>query len=192
MAIRRFLFMSLAVAGAGFAASHSAMAQVPNPPVPAPLAIGATDGMIMDGMMADGAGIQLAPGETIIDGPPGLQAYGSSLGQSGAYGMGGTFQTLEPSAAMACANDCYMPCEPAYYGIAEALFMNRTNSGFTRRADFAMDDFDWELGARFTLGRRFDCVDGYELVYAGGFHWDNAARGVSLRIRESGDQRSAQ
>lgn len=174
MAIRKFMILSLLAAGTISVLSSSAVAQT-SVPVPAPLSSGVSDGMILDS-----SGIELGPGETIISGPPGLQAYGSNLGQSGAMGMSGApFQTLEPSAAMACSNGCYMPCEPGYYGIGEALYMKRSGGGFTRSSDFALDDFDWELGGRFTLGRRFDCVDGYEFVYAGLPEWEET-NGVTL------------
>lgn len=170
MAIRKFLILSLVAAGTASVFSSALVAQTPAP-VPAPLASGAAPGM-----MLDSTGIELGPGETIISGPPGLQAYGSSLGQSGAMGMGGaTFQTLDPAAAMACANECYLPCDPGYYSIAEALYMKRASSAFTRSFDFGLSDFDWELGTRITLGRRFDCVDGYEFVYAGLPSWEEAA-----------------
>lgn len=170
MAIRKFLILSLVAAGTASVFSSASVAQTPAP-VPAPLASGAAEGM-----MLDSTGIELGPGETIISGPPGLQAFGSSLGQSGSMGMGGgNFQTMDASSGMACANECYLPCDPGYYSIAEALYTKRAGSSFTRSNDFGLSDFDWELGTRITLGRRFDCVDGYEFTYTGMPSWEESS-----------------
>ena len=170
MAIRKLSILSLIAAGTVSVFSSQLVAQTPAP-VPAPLSPGATDGMILNS-----TGIELGPGETIISGPPGLQAYGSSLGQTGAMGMsGGPVQILDPAAAMACNNDCFMPCDPGYYGIGEFLYMKHGGGSFSRSNDFSLGDFDWEMGTRITLGRRFDCVDGYEFVYAGLTGWDESS-----------------
>jgi hypothetical protein len=54
--------------------------------------------------------------------------------------------------------------------------MNRASGTFTRSNNFGLGDFDWEFGTRATIGRKFDCVDGYEFVFAGLLEWNESAQ----------------
>lgn len=70
---------------------------------------------------------------------------------------------------------CFGGCEPSIYATADALLMRRrTNSGFSLTPKFALGNFDYEWGGRFTLGRYIDCSEGYELVYTGVPEWSQA------------------
>lgn len=167
MAIRKFLVLSLVAAGAtwgGFAMPATAQGIVGAGPVPI--------GMPADGGMLANDEVPLAPGETIIAGPPELlHKRGAPVPTSTNYGV------LDPGAGMPCTNECYTGCDPGYFGIAEALFMQRRgDTGFTRTTVGALDEFDYEWGTRLTLGRSFDCVNGYEFVFTGALDWRDEAR----------------
>ncbi len=67
------------------------------------------------------------------------------------------------------------PCAPYWYGTAEVLYMKRdTNERFSLTNDYTLGDYDYEPGARVTIGRVPDCVHGYELSYTGRLEWDRA------------------
>ena len=38
-----------------------------------------------------------------------------------------------------------------------------------------LPDYEYELGGRFTVGRLFNCVDGWEGVFVGPYKWDRQA-----------------
>ena len=142
------------------------------------------------GDMIDGS-VMLAPGEVLMDpygdpsigmSPPGELGYGPQ--HHGHHG-GGHHRAGHRHAPLTgglvqgpvSADLCFGGCQPGYYVRAEALYMRRTgHEGLTLSQDFALDEFDFEIGPRLTLGRLFDCVNGYEVVYTGLFdEWDQLA-----------------
>ena len=59
------------------------------------------------------------------------------------------------------------------YASAEALWLRRNSDKyFSLSQNSYMPDFDYELGGRFTVGRLFNNVDGWEGVYTGPFKWN--------------------
>jgi len=117
-------------------------------------------------------GFELAPGETIVDGPPELQR----LGETQALPASDYAQGM----AAACSPGCYVPCEPGYYSVADVLYMQRGGGGgFTRAFGYSFDDYEWEIAPRIKWGRRFDCVDGYEFVFAGLLEWEDTIFGTT-------------
>lgn len=71
--------------------------------------------------------------------------------------------------------DCGFGCPSRWYVVAEAMYLNRQNTddGF-RLSNFLFEtDFDYELGGRITVGRTYDCLDGWEATYTGHFRWED-------------------
>lgn len=74
------------------------------------------------------------------------------------------------------SDPCTAGCDVTGYGSAEALWLNRSNDKyFSLSQDSRLSDFDYRLGGRFTFGRLFNCVDGWEGVYVGPYDWNRQA-----------------
>lgn len=165
MAIRRSLFLSFAAAAVAVGgAASSAVAQQEHPPLPAPPQQGVVDGLILS---ADD--FVLGPGETLLDGGPGV-----------AVGPGPHPELLEghqpmfpPGSEMAVGMPC-PSCEPGHYAIAEAIYVKHDENRALLGDDLFLrsEEFDYEWAGRLTVGRRFDCVNGYEFVYTGPLEWE--------------------
>jgi hypothetical protein len=102
----------------------------------------------------------------------GTGACGSGSCGSNAYsfGMGG--------------KDACNPCTPYRYVSVEALYMDNDSVGnYSLSRNFRLDDFDFEIGSRITIGAVPDCVHGYELTFVGPFEWTQSSRiaGAGLR-----------
>lgn len=64
-------------------------------------------------------------------------------------------------------------CDVNAYASAEALWLRRgSDKYFSLSQNSYLPDYDYELGGRFTIGRLFNCVDGWEGVYTGPFEWN--------------------
>ncbi len=77
-----------------------------------------------------------------------------------------------PEPAMSA--DCGMACPRSWYARAELLYIDRkTEEGLTLTDDDfnGLDPLTYDTGARVTIGRIRDCLDGWELSYTGGFDW---------------------
>ncbi len=80
----------------------------------------------------------------------------------------------EPGYSIPCP--CDAGCDFTYYGSAEALYFRRDyDERFTLSQATALPPFDYEWGGRVTVGQVWDCVNGYEAVYAGPFKWDRVS-----------------
>lgn len=176
MAIRKFLLLSLVAAGAAhFGVVVSAVAQQPTAPHPSS---GPED--ISAGLIMSADDFLLAPGETIVSGDPEL---GIGAGRYPATGFPhpeavppgaayGPQPFLESPLGPGFETDC-PGCDPGHYLTAEALYFKRDDDDFFTRSDsFALGEMDYEWAGRLTLGRRFDCVNGYEAIYAGPLEWE--------------------
>ncbi len=76
----------------------------------------------------------------------------------------------------AANNPCNPGCDVSYYFNYEALFLRRENDErFSLSRNSFMPDFDYEFGGRYTIGNLLDCVNGWEVVYAGPFDWQRQA-----------------
>lgn len=63
-------------------------------------------------------------------------------------------------------------CDVSVYASYEALWLKRENDEqFSLSRNDRFDDFDYDFGGRYTIGRIWDCVNGVEAVYAGPYHW---------------------
>lgn len=82
---------------------------------------------------------------------------------NGACGSGACY-----GGAMACPT-----CDPYCYGSVEALYFRRESvDDFTAARDFDLDEYDFELGTRITIGSVPDCVSGTEVSFVGPLSWD--------------------
>lgn len=129
--------------------------------------------------ISDPIGIELAPGETILetlDGESGMPVpmfnaqtnQPITAGAAASHGHDGSCQTC---------SGCFGGCEPGCYVRGEALFMRRQGDDQqTLTPKFALGEFDHEFGGRVTLGRMMDCVEGYEAVFTGMLEWDLSAQ----------------
>lgn len=87
----------------------------------------------------------------------------------------GPFMQAQPTmqdAGIPCP--CDPGCDFAYYGSAEALYFRRDNDERFTLSQFRMQQFDYEWAGRVTVGHIWDCVNGYEFVYAGPFDWNRS------------------
>lgn len=138
-------------------------------------------------MRGDSGGIELAPGEKIIEsvdsatGQP-VPIFDANNNQpiTTSPNAGSTpSPTHGPSYSMPgdFHSNCFAGCDPGYYFGAETLFMRRQgNRQTTITPKFALDEFDFELGSRFTLGYMTDCIEGYEVTFSGLLEWDMAGQ----------------
>jgi hypothetical protein len=63
------------------------------------------------------------------------------------------------------------PCEPFCYVSIESLFMQRQSGSYSASPNFLMDDYDFELIPRLTIGWVPDCINGCELSFTGVAEW---------------------
>ena len=64
-------------------------------------------------------------------------------------------------------------CDVTGYASAEALWLTRGNDKFfSLSQNSRLTDSDYELGGRFTFGRLFNCVNGWEGVFVGPYDWN--------------------
>ncbi|XZE55639.1 hypothetical protein SH139x_001659 [Planctomycetaceae bacterium SH139] len=175
MTIRRNFVLSLVATGVALVGSVvPAAGQSPTQGLAPMLDSPATQLSLQDGMITSLEGFELAPGETIIDGPPELK----QLAETQMTPLPAT--DYAQGMAAACSPGCYVPCQPGYYSVVDMLYMQRTGgSGFTRAFGYSFDDYEWEFAPRVTWGRRFDCVDGYEFVFAGLLDWEDTIFGTT-------------
>ncbi|MEM7476055.1 MAG: hypothetical protein AAF483_13760 [Planctomycetota bacterium] len=70
-------------------------------------------------------------------------------------------------------NPCKTGCNVSAYGQYESLWLDRRGDRFfsLSRGGFIDSGFDYEWGGRYTLGRLFDCVNGFEFVFVGPYDW---------------------
>lgn len=74
--------------------------------------------------------------------------------------------------------DCGGSCAPSWLVRAEAMFFANEGHGPVSLSDaYSLSEFGYEGGMRVTVGRKRDCLDGWEISYAGPFEWE-VARGV--------------
>ncbi len=66
---------------------------------------------------------------------------------------------------------CDQGCDFTYYASAEALYFRREYDERFTLSQFRIPPFDYEWAGRVTVGTIWDCVNGYEFVYAGPFKW---------------------
>jgi hypothetical protein len=71
---------------------------------------------------------------------------------------------------------CDAGCDFTWFASAEALYFNREgDENFTLSQFNRMSDFDYELGGRFTIGRLWDCVNGWDVTYIGPYEWNRGS-----------------
>ncbi len=107
---------------------------------------------------------------------------------------------LQDSECTNCGGNCLGSCEPLSIGgcnscgggscmgscfptprylIVDALYFDREASITPASSGFALSPFDYELGARITIGTRFDGEYGTELTFVGPFQWNDSIRSNS-------------
>jgi hypothetical protein len=76
--------------------------------------------------------------------------------------------------------DFGMGCPPRWYAVAEAFALRRQgDSNFSLSNGDRFDSHDYDLAGRVTIGRTYDCLDGWEASYAGPFRWSQRLGSVS-------------
>ena len=79
---------------------------------------------------------------------------------------------LEPVAEeMPILNECCRGCPQRTYVVAEGLLFRREGEQTQLTSGFKLDGFGFKEGMRFTLGRRNDCLTGWEATYTGVEPW---------------------
>ncbi|MEC8557186.1 MAG: hypothetical protein VXZ82_19460 [Planctomycetota bacterium] len=70
-------------------------------------------------------------------------------------------------------NPCKDGCDISFYGQYESLWLDRRGDRFfsLSRGGFIDSGFDFEWGGRYTFGKLFDCVNGWEASFVGPFEW---------------------
>lgn len=64
-------------------------------------------------------------------------------------------------------------CPDSYYVHTEYLYFDREGrENVSLSTGFTVEDFDYQSGGRVTVGRRFDCLSGWEISGVGHFEWD--------------------
>lgn len=128
-----------------------------------------------DSSSAPPSGIFVGPGgETSAMNVP--SAMDPNVGQRNKYvsqtwpqGVNIPAQPAYQDAGIPCP--CDPGCDFAYYGSIEALYFRREYDERFTLSQFRIPPFDYEWGGRVTAGHIWDCVNGYEFVYAGPFKW---------------------
>ena len=106
----------------------------------------------------------------------------SSTFEPASYGPGAYLNSMlgggnRASAGYGASDACSTAgCDVSVYASAEALWLRRGNDKyFTLSQNSYLPDFDYDLGGRFTVGRLFNCVDGWEGVFVGPYKWNRQA-----------------
>ncbi len=97
---------------------------------------------------------------------------GAAIFDDGAGYGGANSDYLDVIDSTALPADCGYGCPPAWTSEMEAFYLNREgNDRFSSSLAFVLSDFDYQPGVRVTLHRHFDCLDGWDVTYTGGFDW---------------------
>ena len=72
---------------------------------------------------------------------------------------------------MPTINECCRGCPQRTYVVAEGLMFRREGEQTQLTSGFKLDGFGFKEGMRFTLGRRNDCLTGWEATYSGVEPW---------------------
>jgi hypothetical protein len=81
--------------------------------------------------------------------------------------------------------DCGMACPLTWYARAELMYVQRRTEDHISLTDGdfnGLDRMDFAPGGRVTIGRIGDCLDGFELVYTGGFEWTERSRMIGPNL----------
>ncbi|MFN3190653.1 MAG: hypothetical protein ACE361_09035 [Aureliella sp.] len=74
------------------------------------------------------------------------------------------------------SNPCNPGCDVSLYVQYEALWLRREGDDFfSLSRNTFLPDFEFEWAGRYTIGQLWDCVNGWEAVYAGPFDWQRGA-----------------
>lgn len=107
-----------------------------------------------------------------------MSAYGTApASYSDNYSVN---QTGYPSSYFDSGSACVTPgCDVSWYINYEAVAFRREGDDRFSLSRFArLPEFDYDLGefgGRVTVGRLFDCVNGFEFVYTGPFKWKRSS-----------------
>ena len=115
---------------------------------------------------------------------PGVHAYESG---SPAFGPGehvfepdahkeGHFFESGPFGYGEYPTDFGQGCAPSWRFRVEWLEFRPHESGKSLSNEILFDDFSYQEGARLTIDRKYDCTQGWELVYMGPFEWSEETR----------------
>lgn len=97
---------------------------------------------------------------------------GSGLGDSVLRVHDDSGEHLEIFDAEVLPADCGYSCPAAWTSELEAFYLNREGDDrVSASSAFLLSDFDYEAGVRVTVHRHLDCLDGWDITYAGGFDW---------------------
>ncbi len=131
------------------------------------------EGDALDHTMVDGPIVQHSsqPAYSV------METSGYPMGGHGHAGIGSPYQMSNP---------CNSGCDVSWYISGEALWLSREKDDyFSLSRNTFMPDFDFELGGRLTIGRLLNCVDAWEVVYAGPFDWQRQANVIGTANLQS-------
>lgn len=130
---------------------------------------------LSDARQAQPNGVFVGPGgETSITNVPSALDPTTKPRQkyvSQTWPQGGMTQAAVPYQDTGIPCPCDPGCDFTYYGSVEALYFRREYDERFTLSEYRMEPFDYEWGSRITVGQIWDCVNGWEAVYAGPFEW---------------------
>ncbi|WP_417736416.1 hypothetical protein [Rosistilla oblonga] len=144
------------------------------------------------GVIMSAEALELGPGEEVIGGDPILRQSGIIRQPAGGGFSGGNHRPLNqsghgggrrsrsrthfgPNDSYDCAWGCPEGCAPAFYGSFDALYFTQGDmdvANYSLNPGFGFVGDDYQPGVRFTVGRMFNCSDGFEVTYTGLLEWE--------------------
>ncbi|WP_417738642.1 hypothetical protein [Rosistilla oblonga] len=145
------------------------------------------------GVIMSAEALELGPGEEVIGGDPILRQSGIIRQPAGGGISGGSHLPLNqsghgahrrprgrtrfgPNDSYDCAWGCPEGCAPAFYGSFDGLYFTQGDMDSANYSNNAFEFFgdDYQPGVRFTVGRMFNCSDGFETTFTGLLEWEYA------------------
>lgn len=89
------------------------------------------------------------------------------------------------------SSDCGFGCPPGWYAIAEAFWARREGEANASLSnDIRLNSFNYQLAGRITVGRKYDCLNGWEASFVGPLQYQvtgfAAGNSVNSKLRPAG------
>ena len=158
------------------------------------------------GVIMSAEALELGPGEEVIGGDPILRQSGIIRQPAGGGFSGGNHRPLNqsghgggrrsrsrthfgPNDSYDCAWGCPEGCAPAFYGSFDALYFTQGDMDVANYSNnaFGFVGDDYQPGVRFTVGRMFNCSDGFETTFTGLLEWEYGGNDLVTTANERQD-----